>query len=137
MIRRNIYCEQDFLFMRLRTRGFSLIELVVIILVLGIIARYALPRYADLRTSANTAATASIAAALAAASAANYTAGSAGASHSLVTNCTSIGPLIPGGLPAGYTITSTTLTNATAGTCTVSQTGGVNATTFTGVGISP
>ncbi len=118
-------------------QGFTLIELVVVVVLIAIVAAYARARYSSLSTDANTNATSSIGAALAAASAENYAKGSAGATHTAITNCTGVGALLPGGLPSGYTITSLTIATATTSVCTVSQTGGVNPTTFTGVGISP
>lgn len=58
--------------------GFTLIELIMVIVVLGALAVSAIPRYVDLQTEADQAATDGIAGALAAGSAINYAACVAG-----------------------------------------------------------
>jgi prepilin-type N-terminal cleavage/methylation domain-containing protein len=121
-------------------RGFTLIELVMVIVILGVLAAVAIPKFVDLKGDAVLAATQGVAGGLSSASAVNYAARSVKgtATGVAITDCANVSNALQSTLPTGYNITTPVAVAAGATvTCTLNNTSVSPTVTasFTAVGI--
>ncbi|MDP1532790.1 MAG: type II secretion system protein, partial [Rubrivivax sp.] len=115
--------------MKSRQTGFTLIELVMVIVLNGVLAAVAVPKFVDLGSDARAAAAQGVAGGLSSAASINYAARKARSTNGVaVTNCQHVGPLLQGGLPSGYAITDTTVAADASVDCTVTGPSSATAT---------
>lgn len=124
--------------LRSKQRGFTLIELIIVIALLGILSVVAAPNFIDLSGDARAESLKNIRGQLKAANKINKTtkrALSKGVAIATTLNCsTAATALLDGGLPDGYTVTPTTAFGGTAfsdHTCTITNDASGDSETFT------
>jgi len=112
-------------------RGFTLIELVMVIVILGVLAAVALPKFVNLKADAQAAALLGVAGSINSASAINFGAKSANSTKGFTTkgvtcSAAAAGIMQGGVMPTGYTSTTSLVTTTVGeGTdCEIGQTDG-------------
>ncbi len=125
--------------MRVQQAGFTLIELVMVIVILGILSATAVPKFFDMQSDAKTAAVEGMAGALGSASSINYAARTINPAQGVeIDNCTDVALALDGGLDSDYQILNVAINKTTEEekTCTVRRTAETSfSATWTGRGI--
>lgn len=132
--------------MKRHQAGFTMIELIVVIVILGVLAATALPKFIDVQENAEESSLKGVAGSLASAMSVNY-GGCLVVGHDdtgnpdkcrQVDNCSDAASLLQGGtLPTGYSVAAAAITgNGTTVQCSVSGTvsGATTSQNFDGIG---
>ena len=124
---------------RSKQRGYTLIDLIVVMVILSIMSTVAIAKYLDLNGDARRASAQSVAGTLTSASVANYLVRLKGAASntSAIANCADVAGLLTPGSLSNFVIEAQPVAPGESASCTLNHTSGAaNPATFTAYGIS-
>ena len=108
-------------------KGFTLIELIITIVIIGVLAAVAIPKFLDLTGDAQLGVARGVGGAAASASSVNYARRAGGTGGVVALTCAALEPLVD--MPTGYAFTGTLVAGAT-GECTITFGSPARTTTF-------
>lgn len=124
-----------------KQRGFTLIELVLVVVILGILSVVALPKFIDLSEEAQVSAIKGLAGSIESSSGINHAvdiaveAGISSDTFQTIDNCSDAGTLLASNaLPAGYTVAAAAVADKATVTCTLTHTATSETATFVIIG---
>ena len=124
---------------RSKQRGYTLIDLIVVMVILSIMSTVAIAKYLDLNADAKHASVQSVAGTLTSASVANYLVRLKGTASntSAIANCADVAGLLAPGSLSNFVIEAQPVAPGNTASCTLNHTSGAaNSATFTAYGIS-
>ncbi len=107
---------------RNQVNGFTLVELILVLIIVVTIVAFSVPKYVKLTVDARKSAVISIAGALGASNALNYSIRHSNTNEGIaISNCANLATLLAGGLPTNYVVTPAVVAPGTSVVCSLTD----------------